>query len=183
MKKITLPLLAAVMSFSAVAAPPAGPASNGGILTITGSLVANTCTVSGNGQGNNFTVTLPNISAAELSSAGAVAGATGFNIALSNCTPATGNVRTFWEYGVNTLADGNLLNNGTATKVEIQLLDYNNGQKSIDVSKADGAQNSQVIAINGGNARLQYAAQYIAPAGGATAGSVTTNVTYSMSYQ
>ncbi|WP_322042884.1 fimbrial protein [Paraburkholderia sp. J67] len=183
MKKIALPLFAAMIGLTGAAAHAAGPTSNGGVLTINGKLMANTCTVSGNGQGNNFTVTLPNISASELSTAGAVAGATGFNIALSGCTPATGNVRTFWEYGTNTLADGNLLNGGTATNVEVQLLDYNGGQKTIDVSKADGAQNSQVVAITGGNASLQYAAQYIAPAGGATAGSVTTNVTYSMSYQ
>jgi major type 1 subunit fimbrin (pilin) len=183
MKKIALPLIVAATAFVASAAHAAGPTSNGGVLTINGELVANTCTVSGNGQGNNFTVTLPTLSASELSAAGSYAGSTGFNIALTNCTPATGNVRTFWEYGSNTLADGNLKSNGTATNVEVQLVDYNNGQKTIDVSKADGAQNSQTVAISGGNASLQYAAQYYSPAGSATAGNVTTNVTYSMSYQ
>jgi major type 1 subunit fimbrin (pilin) len=182
MKKIALPLIVAAMGLAASAAH-AGPANNGGTLTINGQLVANTCTVSGNGQGNNFTVTLPSLSASELSAAGSTAGATGFNIALTDCTPATGNVHTFWEYGVNTLSDGNLLNNGTAKNVEVQLVDYNQGRKSIDVSKADGAQNSQSVAITGGNANLQYAAQYISPAGSAAAGSVTTNVTYSMVYQ
>jgi major type 1 subunit fimbrin (pilin) len=183
MKKIALPLIAAAMGLVGSAAHAAGPTSNGGVLTINGQITAQTCTVSGNGQGNNFTVTLPTVSAAELSSAGSTAGSTGFNIALTNCTPATGNVRTFWEYGANTLSDGNLLNNGTATKVEVQLQDYNGSQQTIDVSKADGAQNSQVVAIASGAANLKYAAQYIAPAGGATAGTVTTNVTYSMSYQ
>ncbi|MBP0591986.1 type 1 fimbrial protein [Paraburkholderia sp. LEh10] len=182
MKKITISMIAVAMAL-ATAGAHAGPASNGGVVTINGQLLANTCTVSGNGQGNNFTVTLPTLSTSELSAAGSVAGATGFNIALTNCTPTTGNVHTFWEYGPNTLADGNLQNNGTATKVEVQLLDYNGAMKVIDVSKADGAQNSQVVAITTGNASLQYAAQYVSPVGSATAGTVTTTVTYSMAYQ
>ncbi|MEI5999516.1 type 1 fimbrial protein [Paraburkholderia bengalensis] len=181
MKKIAFPLVIAAMSLASVAAHAGS--SNGGVVTINGQLMANTCTVSGNGQGANFTVTLPTLSAAELSAAGATAGATGFNIALSSCTPATGNVHTFWEYGTNTLADGNLKNNGTATNVEVQLLDYNGSQKVLNVSKADGAQNAQSVAIASGNASLQYAAQYASPAGGATAGTVTTTVTYSMVYQ
>ncbi|BAN22421.1 fimbrial protein [Caballeronia insecticola] len=152
-------------------------------MTINGQLTANTCDVSGNGQGNNFTVTLPTLSAKELAAAGSTAGATAFNIALSNCTPNTGNVHAFWEYGVNTLADGNLKNNGGASNVEVQLLDYNAGQKVIDVSKADLAQNSQSVAISSGSASLQFAAQYISPTGSAGPGSVTTDVTYSMVYQ
>jgi major type 1 subunit fimbrin (pilin) len=182
MKKIVLPLLSAALGLAAAAAH-AGPTSDGGALTVNGNITAQTCTVSGNGQGNNFTVTLPTVLAADLSAAGSTAGSTGFNIALTNCTPATGNVRTFWEYGANTLSDGNLVNNGTATNVEVQLQDYNGSQKTIDVSKADGAQNSQVVPIASGAANLKYSAQYIAPAGGATGGSVTTSVTYSMSYQ
>ncbi|AXF07208.1 type 1 fimbrial protein [Paraburkholderia sp. SIMBA_055] len=182
MKKIAFPLIVAAMGLVASAAH-AAPASNGGVLTITGQLTANTCTVSGNGQGNNFAVTLPTLSAATLSAAGSTAGSTGFNIALSACTPSTGTVHTFWEYGANTLADGNLRNNGTAANVEVQLVDYNGTQKVLDVSKADGAQNAQTATITGGSANLQYAAQYVSPAGGATAGSVTTNVTYSMIYQ
>ncbi|NLP61773.1 fimbrial protein [Paraburkholderia sacchari] len=183
MKKIAFPLIIAAIGLTASAAHAAGPASNGGILTINGELTANTCDVSGDGQGNNFTVTLPTLSASELSGAGTVAGATGFNIALQNCTPSTGNVHTFWEYGANTLSNGNLLNNGTASNVEVQLVDYNGAMKVIDASKGDNAQNSQSVAISGGKANLQYAAQYVSPAGGATAGSVTTSVTYSMAYQ
>ncbi|WP_042271563.1 fimbrial protein [Paraburkholderia heleia] len=182
MRKIALSLVVAAAGTVASVAY-AGPANNGGVLTINGQLTANSCDVNGNGQGNNFTVTLPSLSASELSAAGATAGSTGFSIALSNCTPNTGKVHTFWEYGSNTLSDGNLLNNGTATNVEVQLVDYNSGRKVIDVSKADDAQNSQTVNIASGTANLQYAAQYISPAGGATAGTVTTNVTYSMAYQ
>ncbi|MFX1762717.1 fimbrial protein [Paraburkholderia sp. A1RI-2L] len=182
MKKIAVPLIVAAMGLAASVAH-AAPASNGGVLTINGQLTSNTCDVSGNGQGNNFTVTLPTLSASELAAAGSTAGSTGFNIALTNCTPDTGKVHTFWEYGANTLPDGNLLNNGTATNVEVQLVDYNGAQKPIDVSKVDGSQNSQSVSIASGKASLQYAAQYISPTGNASAGSVTTNVTYSMAYE
>ncbi|MFP6562605.1 fimbrial protein [Paraburkholderia sp. B3] len=182
MKKIAISTIVAAMGLAAAGAH-AGPANNGGVLTINGALTAQTCTVNGNGSGsNNFTVTLPTESAAALSAAGSVVGATGFSIALTNCAQS-GKVRTFFEYGSNTLADGNLLNNGSATNVEVQLLDYNNGSNVIDVSKADGAQNSNLVTISSGAANLQYAAQYISPTGGATQGAVTTNVTYSMSYQ
>ncbi|GGD68949.1 fimbrial protein [Caballeronia grimmiae] len=181
MKKIAFPIIAA-MCVAASAAHAAG-SSNGGVLTVNGQLTANTCDVSGEGQGRNFTVTLPTLSASEFSDAGSFGGATGFSIALSNCTPATGNVHTFWESGATTLANGHLLNNGTATKVEVQLLDKNNGVKSIDVSKPDGSQNSQSVAIASGTANLNYAAQYISPTGGAGVGTVTTSVTYSLAYQ
>ena len=178
MKKIVLPLIATAMGLVGSAAY-----ASDGTVTINGQISAETCTVSGNGQGKSFTVTLPTVSASALSTAGATAGSTGFAIDLTGCTPQTGNVHTFWEYGANTLSDGNLLNNGTATNVEVQLQDMNGSIQSIDVSKADGAQNSQSVAINAGTAKLQYAAQYLTPAGGATAGNVTTSVTYSMSYQ
>ncbi|SAK42379.1 fimbrial protein [Caballeronia pedi] len=177
MKKLALSLVAAAMGLASVAAHA------GNVLTINGQLVANTCDISGSGQGPNFTVTLPTLSASQLSQANSTAGATGFNIALTNCTPSTGNVHTFWEYGANTLADGNLKNNGTAASVEVQLLDYNGAAKMLDVSKADGAQGSQSVALTGGQANLKYAAQYISPAGSAGAGSVTTSVTYSIVYQ
>jgi major type 1 subunit fimbrin (pilin) len=182
MKKIAMSLIAVSTALACVTAY-ATPASNGGVVTINGELVANTCDVTGNGQGNNFTVTLPTVSASTLSEAGSSSGRTGFPIALTNCTPATGNVHTFWEYGANTLSDGNLKSNGTATSVEVRLYDYNGSEKVLDVSKADGAQGSQNVAISSGNANLQYAAEYFSPAGGAGAGTVTTTVTYSIVYQ
>ncbi|MDR3100281.1 MAG: type 1 fimbrial protein [Paraburkholderia sp.] len=185
MKKTAICTVLAAMGLVAGVAHAAGtdPSVNGGVLTIDGELTAQSCTINGDGQGNDFTVTLPTESTSNLAKAGSTTGSTGFNIALTNCTPETGNVHTFWEYGANTLSDGNLKNNGDATKVEVQLEDFNGGsQQIIDVSKADGGQNSQSVAIDSGAANLQYGAQYISPEGGATAGKVTTNVTYSMAY-
>jgi major type 1 subunit fimbrin (pilin) len=181
MKKFAMSLIAASMALSGVA--HAEPSSNGGTLTINGELVANTCTVSGEGQGNNFTVTLPTLSASALSDAGSSTGSRGFAIELTDCTPATGNVHAYWDYGVNTLSDGNLKNNGTATSVEVQLVDYNGSKVPLDVSKPDGAQGSQTVALSNGAAKLQYAAQYVSPLGSAGAGTVTTTVTYGIVYQ
>lgn len=157
--------------------------ASGGTLTIIGQLTASTCQVSGNGGTGDFTVTLPTIAASDFAEAGRSGGNTPFNLALTNCTPDTGNVHAFWESGANTLPNGNLKNTGTASNVEVQLVDVNNGVKVIDVSKTDGAQNAQNVAITGGRATLRYAAQYTTSAGGATAGTVSTVVTYSMSYQ
>ncbi|WP_277185086.1 fimbrial protein [Caballeronia sp. BR00000012568055] len=182
MKKIAMSLIAASMALAGVTAH-AAPTSNGGVLTINGQLVANTCDVSGEGQGNNFTVTLPTLAASELSAAGSTAGSTGFTIALTNCVPNTGNVHTFWEYGANTLSDGALKNNGTATAVEVQLSDYNGAGQLLDLSKADGAQGAHSVALASGAANLKYAAQYFSPLGGAGAGTVATTVTYSIVYQ
>jgi major type 1 subunit fimbrin (pilin) len=182
MKKKLTGIVISAMSLAAAVAH-AAPASNGGVATFNGQLTSTTCTVTGNSQGTDFTVKLPTISTAALSTAGSTAGSTGFNIALTNCPAGASNVHTFWNLGTNTLSDGNLLNGGTATKVEVQLVDYNNGQNVIDVSKADGTQNSKSVGITAGAANLTYAAQYVSPTGGAGAGSVTTNVTYSMIYQ
>ncbi|MDR5778892.1 fimbrial protein [Caballeronia sp. LZ065] len=178
MKKNVLALVALLAGAACGAAH-----ASGGTLTINGQLTASTCQVSGNGGTGDFTVTLPTIAASDFAEAGRSGGNTPFNLALTNCTPDTGNVHAFWESGANTLPNGNLKNTGTASNVEVQLVDVNNGLKVIDVSKTDGAQNAQDVAIAGGRATLRYAAQYTTPTGGATAGTVSTVVTYSMSYQ
>jgi major type 1 subunit fimbrin (pilin) len=179
MKKVAIAALVATAGLVAGAAHADSTSVN-----FTGQVTGATCNINGNGQGtNNFTVQLPTLSASALSAAGSSAGSTGFTIALTGCTPATGNVRTYWQ-GANALSDGNLLNNGTAAKVEVQLVDYNSGMHVINTSQPDGSQNSYAVPLSsGGNANLKYAAQYASPAGGAGAGTVATNVTYSLVYQ
>lgn len=178
MNKFAISLGASLLCLAA-----SGAYANGGVLTINGELTATTCTVKGNGASNDFTVTLPKVSTKLLATSNSTAGTTGFYIALSDCTPTTGKVHTFWEYGANTLPNGNLKNTGAAGNVEVRLIDANNGMTPIDVSKTDGMQNSAEVSIASGSATLQYAAQYISPNGGATVGSVSTTVTYSMAYQ
>ncbi|SAL16211.1 fimbrial protein [Caballeronia peredens] len=181
MKKIALSLIVASMALAGVA--HATPGTGGGALTITGEVIPGTCDISGNGGGNNFSVPLPPVWASQLAVAGSFAGGTGFDITLTNCNPDSGKVHTFWEYGANTLSNGNLKNNGTATSVEVQLLDYNGTESLLDLSKADGAQGSQGVTLTSGAARLQYSARYVSPKGSAGPGSVTTSVTYSIIYE
>jgi len=161
-----------------------GAHASDGTITINGMVSAQTCTISGEGQGKDFTVTLPAVSTSALAVAGSTAGTTTFNIALTNCSPADhGTASIYLESGVNTLADGNLKNAAAsgATGVEVQML---NGidMTPMDASKGQYAQNSPMKFIVGGAANLPFAAQYVAPAGNATAGDVTTTVTYSIGY-
>ncbi|MDR3429860.1 fimbrial protein [Silvimonas sp.] len=176
MKKL-IPALIIGMGLSA------GAFASDGTITINGALTAQTCTIVGNNQGSDFTVTLPTISTATLATPNSIAGAVPFSIVLSACTPATGNVATYFEYGANTLADGNLKNaTGSATSVEVQLL--NGDMSPIDVSKGSTTlQNSAVKFLASGGATLPYVARYTSPLGNATAGDVKTTVTYSMTYQ
>lgn len=109
---------------------------------------------------------------------------TGFTIALTNCNPASSKVHTFWPDGVNTLTDGNLKNNGTATQVEVQLVDYNSGSPQVlDLSQSDGAQNSHSTTIVDGAANLRYAAQYYSAASATGPGTVTTDATFTIVYE
>ncbi|VWD43963.1 MULTISPECIES: fimbrial protein [Burkholderia] len=154
-----------------------------GTITITGEITAQTCTISGNGGGKDFTVGLKEVSTSALATVGATAGRLPFNIVLSNCSPNSGNASVYFEPGttVNTTT-GNLKNDkGTATNVEIGLL--NKDASSIKLGAAKGQQNSQTVPISNATATLDYYAQYVATGGAATSGSVNTSVMYSISYQ
>lgn len=158
-----------------------------GTITFTGEVTSNTCTISGNGGSNNFTVTLPKVSATALNAAPEhVAGRTAFNIALTACTPASGTVHTYFEPGptVN-LGTGRLTT--AVTNVEIGLL--NADYSDIKIGAADGTtpgttQNSHAVPISAaGTATLSYFAEYNATAGAAGTGLVNTNVRYTLIYQ
>jgi major type 1 subunit fimbrin (pilin) len=174
-------LISAVIFASAAMASQFACASDGTI-TFTGNVTAQTCTISGNGTTNNFTVALPSVSSSSLAAAGQTAGRTAFNIALTACTPATGTVHTYFEPGATTdLTTGNLIvATGGATNVEIGLL--NSDFTPIKAGAADASQNSESVSIAAGSATLNYYAQYTAT-GAATAGKANSSVTYTLSYQ
>jgi len=125
---------------------------------------------------------LPTVSSSTLATAGQTAGRTPFSIALTNCTPNSGNVHTFFEAGPTTdTTTGNLiLNAGGASNVQIGL--QNSDFTNITAGAADASQNSKSVAIASGSATLNYYAQYIAT-GAATAGAANTSVMYTMAYQ
>jgi major type 1 subunit fimbrin (pilin) len=155
-----------------------------GTITFTGNVTGQTCTINGNGSGSkDFTVALPTVSTSALSASGQTAGRTAFNIALTACTPASGNVHAYFEPGPTiNMNSGNLLvAAGGANNVEIGLL---NGDFSvIKAGAADAAQNSKSVAISAsGTATLPYYAQYVAT-GAATPGAANSSVMYTLIYQ
>lgn len=157
-----------------------------GTITFTGAISATTCKINGGTAPVNFTVTMPTVSTTTLNAMDATAGRTGFRIALTGCTPATGNVHTYFEGGstVN-LGTGRLINAGSATAVEVELL--NKDSSIITVGASDGVgvglQNSKSVAITAGAANLDYYAQYHSTsATGSGVGTVSSTVTYDISY-
>ncbi|MGB3067701.1 MAG: fimbrial protein [Ottowia sp.] len=157
-----------------------------GSVTINGEVTAQTCQISGDGQGAEFIVTLPTVSSAQLNAAGVTAGRTPFKIELTQCDPASGKVGVYFEPGLNVnTATGRLINKATtngAQNVEIGLL--NDDTSVINLGSAvQATQNMKTVAIAAdGSATLNYFAEYAATAA-ASAGTVTTQSLYSVVYQ
>lgn len=179
-------LAAAFVSGSALAAT-ANAVSNStpdGTITITGTVVGQTCKVNGNSFGtpDAITVALPTVLTSNLAAAGTTAGQKQFSINITGCDAALSTVQTYFSGSNIDSATGNLSNTGTAGNVQVQLL--NSDSSTIDLSGADAtAQNSEVANLDGsGNATLQYTAQYIANGGAASAGDVNTSVQFTMVY-
>ena len=175
-------LSALIIAGTAIAAQTASAAD--GTITFNGEVTANTCTINGNGSGaSDFLVTLPSVSTSALAADGVSAGRKDFKIELTNCTPDSGNVHTYFEPGITTdLQTGNLIvDAGGAQNVQIRLL--NDDFSAIKAGFADAAQNSKPVAIAGGSATLPYFAEYVAVGGPATAGVANSSVVYSLSYQ
>lgn len=92
-----------------------------------------------------------------------------------------GTVKAYFEKGANVDANGRLINTATggASNVVLQLVD---GTGNTPINAGDISQNSgNFVAISGGNATLPYSVRYYAT-GAATAGAVTSSVTYSLIY-
>lgn len=157
-----------------------------GTIKINGLITNTTCSVSVNGGNNNATVTLPTVSASSLAVAGATTGTTPFTISLSKCAGTSlKTARTYFEPGSYVDSPSGRLNinsaeQNAATNVQVQLL---NASRNAIVAGAS-ANNSQNIPvdISSGNGKLNYFAQYYAT-GTATAGSVTTQVDYTIVYE
>ena len=155
-----------------------------GSITITGTVVGQTCKVDGKsfGTADAISVALPTVLTSNLSSAGATAGQKQFSIGITGCDAALSTVQTYFSgTNIDTIT-GNLSNTGSASNVQVQLL--NADDSVIDLSGADAsAQNSQVANLDTtGNATLQYTAQYIANGGAAGSGDVNTSVQFTMVY-
>ena len=155
-----------------------------GTITINGLVTDNTCTI--DTADKNLTVNLPTVSTQTLKNTGDVAGRTPFQINLSNCASA-GKVATYFEPGSTVdFNTGRLLNqaaSGAATNVNIQLLGSNNAVIPVLAKTASAQDNSQWVDVSaGGNADLNYYAEYYSRCA-STAGTITTQVKYTIIYQ
>lgn len=191
--------------FSAVLAATFGlvalqASASDGTITFNGEVTDTTCTITGGGaaQGtSNITVTLPTVSTTALATAGQTAGDTAFSLVLgggTNCT--NGKTAALWIETTQTPAldttTGALTNQaaGGAANVEVRMVNPANNNPinlGINAAVASGdtaiaANNQPAASIQGNTATLKYIGQYLAMAGGAQAGAVSTYLTYSMQY-
>ena len=197
--RIKRAMIAAGMT-TALVLPLAGQASDGTI-TFTGAVTANTCTVSVNASGANATVALPTVSTAALDNTATKTTAAGtfFNMAVSACTAtpladiggaAPTTVAIYFEAGPNVdQVTGGLINTVVGSNVEVRL--YNASAASIVGTQIrPGTQTAQPLtqAIGAGGTQWFYAGYSTAGTNGltgaaATAGAVSTSITYSLVYQ
>ncbi|MFC4525845.1 type 1 fimbrial protein [Dyella halodurans] len=185
MKKILLSTaLAAVAGVAALAPQPASAVD--GTITINGKVLAQTCTVDGKGYSangtitspDNQTVTLPNVLAPVLNAAGSTAGTTGFTIVIAGCDASLSKVTTTFSGAGIDAANNALTNSAGSNGVEVQLLDSTSTVIPLVNNYAMAP-----VTLSGGGATLQYYARYYAKNGNATAGTVTSAVSFTMAYQ
>ena len=176
MKKISMVAMGLLLAASQVNAAEASD----GTINFKGEITSQTCTVNVNNSGNSSTlVNLPKVTTGVLNAAGAVAGNTRFTMALSSCSAQTGNVYAYFEQGANVNAEGRLTNTGSATGVDLQLLDSAN--KLINAGGFEQTTSPATVPLTAGAGTLSYSAQYYATAA-AGAGSVLSTVNYSIVY-
>jgi major type 1 subunit fimbrin (pilin) len=189
---------------TALVLPPAGRASDGTI-TFTGAVTASTCTLSINGLVNagTATVALPTVDTAALTGAGAAtstAAGTFFSIGVSNCTAANDlgaaapngaaptHVQIYFEAGPTVdETTGGLINTTGAGYSNVEVKLYNASGSTVvgtQIMPGTGTNQPTELLIGVGGTQWFYAgyATTGAGAGGATAGAVNTQVTYSLIY-
>lgn len=183
---IKLVLLASLYGFSLSAAT-----ANDGTISFEGAIEDATCIISGGDetnkdQGENFKVTLPKVSTTALTAAGQVAGDTPFYINLSGENCPNGKVaNVVFERAQSTNIDSatgylkNTETTGGAKNVFIRIL--NNNKSPLNLNEANSSHQPVTIASN--KASFNYWGQYIAIGGAASAGTVKSDVIYSITYQ
>lgn len=173
-----------VFSSISIAMMSAGPvqAASTGTITFNGQLNSNTCDVVVDGQAADATVVLPTIGTNLLSTTGQTAGDTGFTMALNNCAGTLETASAFFEAGATVDSVTRRLNNtGTATNVSLQLLDgYSPSRAVIEAGNQSQVNGNTYVNISSGSANLPYIVRYFAE-GATTAGTVVSNVVYSVS--
>lgn len=178
MKKIIL----AASVIAAFGAVNAAQAASTGTITFNGQLTANTCDVSVEGQGADATVVLPTLGTSVLAAPSQTAGDTRFNMALTKCAGTLKTASAYFQDGATVNAQGRLKNSGTATNVDLQLLDGSGSRGVINVGSGTQATTTTYVDVSGGSATLPYSVRYFATAA-TTAGTVVSSVVYNLQYK
>jgi major type 1 subunit fimbrin (pilin) len=176
--KINKLFLAMIVGAGALVSQFALATPTTGNISFNGALTADTCIVT-NGTAGNITVTLPTLPAATLGTSGTTAGATPFQIVLTGC-PTLIPVRSLFSAGSAGITTDRLNNTGSATKVQIQLLNSASTVMTLSQTTAATQGDLPVVTDATGAATLKYTAQYVANGGSSTAGSVTSNAVYTI---
>ncbi|HDC1420837.1 TPA: fimbrial protein [Salmonella enterica] len=155
-----------------------------GTINFIGKVVDQTCSVKTGST--NLTVTLPTVSKAALDTAAKTAALTPFAIQLTGCNTGASDgsqtVKVYFEPNAATdFTTGNLKNTGSATDVQVQLLNQD-GSTPIKLGQDFASQNVMATHIDASDVTLRYAAQYYAT-GAAGAGDVNTTVNYTITYE
>jgi major type 1 subunit fimbrin (pilin) len=182
---------------TAMALPMSGMASDGTI-TFTGAVTASSCTIKINNAGTgNGTVALPTVDTAALTNGAArtTAAGTFFSVGLSACSAATDigggpsaptTVQIYFEAGPNVdQATGGLINTVAGSNVEVNLYNASNATIIGTQIKPGTGTNQPVAQTIGAEGTQWFYAGYSTAANGgqvATAGAVSTSITYSLIY-
>ncbi|HBM3280053.1 TPA: type 1 fimbrial protein [Klebsiella oxytoca] len=164
-------------------------AASTGVIRFQGEVADTTCKVDIDGQGQHPTIVLPTISVKQLTASGDTAGRTRFNMNLTNCKVGTqgghSRVAAFFEpFGTADSSTGHLKNiRGSATNVDLRLLDASNNFAPINVGNTDQVNSTTYVDIKSdGTAFLPYAVEYYANAQ-TTPGTVVSYVIYDLQYK
>ncbi|TCM69174.1 major type 1 subunit fimbrin (pilin) [Acinetobacter calcoaceticus] len=176
--------LKALVAVSALLAPLATFAAP--TVTFQGEVTDQTCEASING-GTNGNVLLPTVPSSSLAADGQKAGLTPFTIEVSNCTaPATSALKIntrFLGHAVTTNGNlGNIAETNPAANVAIQVTEQADGVKAVSFNGVTDVAGLE-LPVGETSTSHEFAAQYIAEGGAASAGAVKAVVEYTLSYQ
>ncbi|MCP1107553.1 type 1 fimbrial protein [Serratia nevei] len=158
-------------------------ATGTGTINFSGTVTATTCDVLVNGESADGNVILPTVSDSQLSTASWTAGRTTFELALQNCEGALKTASAFFEAGPGVDANGRLRNlTGTAQNVALQLREGSGSFNPIVAGSSGQVSNAIYYTVTNGAATLPYSVEYYAM-GAASAGTVVSNVVYSLQYK
>ncbi|MGC1549125.1 MAG: fimbrial protein [Rhodanobacter sp.] len=181
----TLLTTALIAGLSVAAVANAATPVSSGTITINGTVVASTCSVSINGGTASPTIQLSPVVNTMLTAVGSATGWQPVSIALSGCTAMSG-FTTVFPYFTGTNIDtssGYLKNTGSATGVEIALSNGQSTTNALTLQNGSNAQNAGTQLLSATTPTFSYYAGYVATAIPVGAGGVTTTVQYNLNYQ